>query len=497
MAGRWVEKANGLSLIVRDFVDGRWKHEPTELSLEKRGPRDGRPLYRLPKGNHAALECAVEAARASFDDGRWSDLTVARRKEVLFKLAVLVESNLEELALLESLDVGKPIHDALTVDLPLCIAWIRFYAEAADKFHGKVYGVDRSNLSYELRRPVGVVGGIVGWNFPLVLATLKIAPALATGNSLVLKPSEWTSLSTARFAELAIEAGVPPGVLNIVHGDRDLGAAIAHHPNIDLLSFTGSSRTGRALLAAAGESNMKRLLLECGGKAPNIVFEDCPDVEAVAAAVVTSAFGNQGEVCVASSRLLVQASIAAELQERINAKLGALTAGDPLDSATRYGALVSREHLEKVTGYVEGATREGARLAFRGRVTAPVTGGFYLAPHVFDQVRSEHRLAQEEVFGPVLAVLSFKDEAEAVRIANDTLYGLSAIVWTKDLARGHRVAHAIRAGLVQVYTTAESRGGPSETVLAVGGHKQSGIGVEGGLSGLAAYTTSTAVQYFI
>jgi acyl-CoA reductase-like NAD-dependent aldehyde dehydrogenase len=313
----------------------------------------------------------------------------------------------------------------------------------------------------------------------------------------VLKPSQWTSLSAARLAQLACEAGVPPGVFNVVHGDRSLGDTLARHPGIDLVSFTGSTRTGRALMVAAGESNLKRLILECGGKAPNIVFEDCPDLDAVAQALVASAFWNQGEVCVASSRLLVQASIEEAIKQKLIEKLSALVAGDPLDASTRFGALVSAGHRAKVGGYLDGAEREGARLLYRGRVSIPIEGGYYVEPHVFDQVRSAQRLAQDEIFGPVLSILSFRDEEEAVRIANDTIYGLSAVIWTQSIGRAHRVAHGIRAGFIVVNGTAAPQGGPGEGVLSVGGHKQSGIGTEGGLAGLEAYTSSTAVQVFV
>ncbi len=425
-------------------------------SLAKHGPRDGRVLYHLPRGDLDTAQRAVASARQAFEDGRWSGLPVQRRKEMLFKLADLLVTHQEELALLESLDVGKPISDALQwVDVPMSVAWIRFCAEAADKYHGKVYGVDRNNLSYELRRPVGVVAGIVGWNFPLVLAVQKLAPALATGNTLVLKPSEWTSLSTARLAQLACEAGVPPGVFNVVHGDRSLGDALARHPGIDLVSFTGSTRTGRALMVAAGQGRTSGgSSSSAAGKAPNIVFDDCPDLDAVAQGLVASAFWNQGEVCVASSRLLVQAPIEEPLKQKLQEKLSALVAGDPLDPETRFGALVSAAHHAKVRGYLDGAEREGARLLYRGRVSIPVEGGYYVEPHVYDRVHSAQRLAQEEIFGPVLSILSFRDEEEAVRIANDTIYGLSAVIWTQNIGRAHRVAHGIRAGHIVVNGTA-------------------------------------------
>jgi acyl-CoA reductase-like NAD-dependent aldehyde dehydrogenase len=497
MEPNWIEKAGQLSLKVRNFIDGGWQSPLSDRTLEKHSPRDGALLYELPAGEAGDADRAVASARAAYEDGRWSRLPVQRWKDALFKLAALLDRHREELALLECLDVGKPISDALNFDLPSCSAWIRYCAEAADKHHGLVYGADRSSLAYQLRRPVGVVAGIVGWNFPLFLAVQKVAPVLATGNSLVLKPSEWTSLSASRLAELAVEAGVPPGVFNVVHGDRGLGAVLAHHADVDLLTFTGSTRTGKALLVASGQSNMKRLILECGGKAPNLVFDDAPDLDAVAAAVVASAYWNQGQVCIASSRLLVQESIKEEFLAKVCLKLSDLNPGDPLDPATRYGALVSRAHLHKVLSYINGAEREGARLTFQGRDSTPFGGGFYVTPCVFDRVESRHAMAQEEIFGPVLSVLSFLDEAEAVKIANDTVYGLSAVLWTQDLGRAHRVSQAVRAGIITVNATATPQGGPGEGVVSVGGLKQSGVGVEGGLAGLEAYMTSTTVQHFV
>ena len=492
----WVKRAEALKLRVRNFVNGRWSEIGGEL-LEKRAPRDGQLLCRFGAGEGRDLDEAVAIARRAFEDGRWSNLPTQHRKEVLIKLASLLEAHAEELALLECLDVGKPISDALTLDVPAAAAIIRFNAEAVDKCYGNVYGVDQSTLSYQLRRPLGVVAGIVGWNFPLLLAAGKIGPALVTGNSLVLKPSELTSFSAARAAELAIEAGVPEGVFNVIHGGRSVGAALARHSDVDLVTFTGSTHTGKKLLIAAGESNMKRLILECGGKAANIVFDDSPNLEAVADAVVARAFYNQGQVCTASSRLLIQESIKEDFLPILIRKASALVPGDPLRAETKWGAVVSHEHKQKILGYIDSGDQEGARKIYQSDATSPCEGGFYVPSVIFDRVSPGHRISQQEIFGPVLSVISFRDEAEAIRIANSTIYGLSAILWTKDVGRAHRVTHGVKAGWIVVNATHKPAGGPGIGVISVGGHKESGVGLEGGLDGLEEYTSKTAVQIFV
>jgi acyl-CoA reductase-like NAD-dependent aldehyde dehydrogenase len=493
----WLARAKLAHLRARGFVNGRWCVDGPGEALPKFSPRDGTLLYTLAAADPLQVDEAVSAARASFEDGRWSDLPVQRRKDVLHKLASLIESHHEEFALLECLDVGKPISDALHFDVPSAVASIRFNAEAVDKVYGKVYGADRTSLSYELLRPAGVVAAVVGWNFPLYLAAQKIGPALAAGNSLILKPSELTSLSAARVAELAIEAGVPEGIFNVIHGDGRVGAALARHGEIELLTFTGSSRTGKALLVAAGESNMKRLILECGGKTPNIVFDDCPDVEAVARSVAASAFWNQGQVCIASSRLLVQEGIREELLTVLTREVTALTAGDPLKPDTRHGALVSRNHQQKVMSFIERGEKEGSRRIHCSNTAPPIEGGFYVPATLFDGVSEDSAIARDEIFGPVLTVLSFKNDEEAIRIANGTIYGLASIAWTKDPARAHRLAQSVRSGSMMCYATARPKGGPSDAVLSLGGHKQSGWGVEGGVAGVEEYLSRTAVQVFV
>ena len=491
----WIRRAEALNTRIRNFVNGRWVAGPGGETLEKYGPRDGKLLVKFGNGQMGDAEEAIVVARRAFEDGRWSRLPVERRKDVLYKLAALIEEHRHELALRECLDVGKPITDALNIDVPLAIAAIKYSAEAADKLYGKVYGVDQSSLSYELRRPMGVVAGIVGWNFPLVLATSKIGPALATGNSVVLKPSELTSLSAARVAELAVEAGVPEGILNVVHGGGAIGGALAEHSDVDLVTFTGSSQTGKKLMVAAGQSNMKRLILECGGKAPNIIFDDSPNLESIADAVVGRMFWNQGQVCTASSRLLIQTGIKERLLPILIEKSAALGMGDPLNPQTKFAAVVSEGHRQKVLGYIDSGRKEGARIAYQSDAKAPYEEGFYVPPVIFDKVSPGQRIAQEEIFGPVVSAIEFRDEDEAIKIANDTIYGLSAILWTTDMGRAHRMSQAIRAGWIVVNATGQALGGAEG--ITVGGHKQSGIGTEGGVEGLDAYLSKTAVQYFV
>jgi acyl-CoA reductase-like NAD-dependent aldehyde dehydrogenase len=491
----WIKRAQTLDLRVQNLVNGRLT-EPRGDALAKLSPRDGGLLYRFGQGTSEDVEEAVASARRAFDDGRWSKLPAQRRKDVLHRLASLIEDNRDELALMDCIDVGKPISVALTHDVAGAAGGIRFAAEAVDKCYGQVYGTDESSLSYQLRRPLGVVVGIVGWNFPLLLAAGKIGPALAAGNSMVLKPSELTSLSARQLGHLALEAGVPEGVLNVVHGGPDFGATLVRHRNVDMVTFTGSSRTGKHILVATGQSTIKRLILECGGKAPNIVFDDSPNLEAVAEAVMTRAFYNQGEVCSASSRLLVQESIKSDFLKLLIRKASMLAPGDPLKEETTFGALVSESHKNKVLGYIESGEREGAKKVHQGNLASLTERGFYVPPVIFDRVSTAHKIGQEEIFGPVLSVISFRDEEEATTIANDTIYGLSAILWTTNMGRAHRLTQGIKAGWIIVNATARPAGGPGIGVMSIGGHKESGLGVEGGTEGLEGYMSKTAVQIF-
>lgn len=495
----WAEKASNTNYAVRNFINGSYADiRPGDTMISKQSPRDGRLLYTFSSGSGDDIECAVARARESFEDGRWSDLPVQQRKAILQTWADLVEANQEELALMDCLDVGKPISNALHFDVPMAANTIRHCAESLDKLFSPSAS-DAGTMGYQLRKPIGVVGSIIGWNFPLWMAAIKAAPALAAGNSLVLKPSEFTPLSATRLAELASEAGVPPGVFNVVHGSgKSVGATLAHHAGIDLLSFTGSSATGKQMLLASGHSNMKRLMLECGGKSPYIVFDDCPEnLDFIAADVVETAFNNQGEWCCAGSRLLIQDSIKDKLLPKIVALAADLKPQDPLDPNSTFGPLINEPHLQKVLGFIDKGKKEGAQLILGGQRVNVDTGnsgsqGCYLEPTIFDKVNPQHTIAQEEIFGPVLSVITFKDEAEAIQMANDTCYGLAAYAATENLGRAQRLSRRLNTGLLYIVGSSSFSGGGMEIGLEP--QKQSGFGHESGMAGLAAYTVSTTVN---
>lgn len=493
----WTDPAGRkISLKVHPFIDGRPVASASSELWTKYCPANGWPLMQFSAGSAVDVDHAVGAARAAFDDGRWSDLSTDQRGAVLLKLADLIERDRESLATMDTLEVGKPITDARAIDVTVAAALLRFNAVNADKASGCVIPADARSICQTIRVPRGVVAAIVAWNFPLAQAVLKAGPALATGNSLVLKPSELSSLSALRLAELALEAGVSPGVFNVVPGvGQTVGDAIARHPDIDMLSFTGSSATGRQLMVAAGQSSMKHLLLECGGKSPNIVFDDCPDLDAVADAVTARMYWNQGQVCTAGTRLLVQASIKDALLERIASRARALVPGDPFDPATRCGPLISEPHMNKVLGYIQSGIEAGARLVLGGR-RIPREGGYFVETTLFDGVGPQMRIAQEEIFGPVLVVMPFGDAEEACRLANATVYGLSATVWTQSIHRIHLLMRKLRAGDIDINATARPSAGRLVATMPLEPHKQSGIGVEGGIEGLQSYTALRSVRMF-
>jgi acyl-CoA reductase-like NAD-dependent aldehyde dehydrogenase len=447
-------------------------------------PIDGRQLAAVASGDAADIDAGVAVARATFERGDWAHQPPAARKRVLQQFADRVEAATEELALLDTLDMGKPIADALSVDVPATARCLRWYGEAIDKVYGEIAPTARDSLALITREPVGVVGAIVPWNFPMIMAAWKIAPVLAAGNSLVLKPSEKSPLSALRLAELALEAGLPPGVFNVIPGfGHTAGKALALHMDVDAIAFTGSTTTGKLVAEYAARSNLKRVSLECGGKSPNIVMADYPDLKRAARSAAAAIFFNQGEMCSAGSRLLVQESIRDALLAEIVAIAKSLPPGDPLDPATKLGALVDEPQTQRVMEYIGTGRSEGARVAVGGTRARQASGGCYVEPTVFTGVRPDMRIAREEIFGPVLATISFRDLDDAIRIGNDVVYGLAAAVWTRDLSAAHRTARALRAGMVYVNCY-----DADDLTVPFGGFKQSGTGRDKSLHALDKYT---------
>ncbi len=453
-------------------------------------PRNGRILNHVAEGDVADVDAAVKSARKTFEDGSWRKLHYREKKRILLNLADLMERDIEALAVLESLDVGKPISNALGGDIPNAIRTLRYYAEALDKIYGEVGPEAPDRFSFVLHEPLGVIGAIVPWNFPLHMAMWKVAPALAMGNSVVLKPAEQSPMTALKLGELALEAGLPPGALNVVPGfGAEAGKALALHNDVDMIAFTGSGGVGRLLMQYSGQSNLKRVSLELGGKSPHIIFADCPDLDRAAMEAAWGIFYNSGQVCTAGSRLLVQETIADDFVDRLIAVARKIVAGDPLEPATASGAMVSEEQMKTALRYIETAKREGSSLALGGKRTLENSGGFYVEPTVFDGVKPENTLAREEVFGPVLAVTRFKEPDDAIRIANDTNYGLAAGLWTKDITLAHRAAREIRAGLVWI------NGWDScDITMPFGGFKQSGFGRDRSLHALHKYADLKSVS---
>ncbi|MFF8432163.1 aldehyde dehydrogenase [Streptomyces sp. NPDC016566] len=447
-------------------------------------PRDGQTLTEVADARQAEVDHAVAAARRAFDSGPWPRLAPAERGRVLLRIAELLEDQREKLALTVTLEMGKPITDAYAVELRAAINTFRWYGQLADKLTDESPHTAPDALALVTREPAGVVGAVVPWNFPLTLASWKVAPALAAGCTVVLKPSESSPLSALLLGRIGTEAGLPPGVLNVVTGDGPTaGRAIGLHPDVDVLAFTGSTDVGRHFLRYSADSNLKRVWLELGGKSPNIVLPDAPDLDRAAATAAWGIFFNQGEMCTAPSRLLVHSSIAERVTDAVVRRAREIRVGDPLDPATEMGALVGEAHLDRVLDHVTTAGAEGARLRTGGARTLVETGGSYLAPTVFDRVTPGMRLAREEVFGPVLSVLTFDDLDEAVRLANATEYGLAAGLWTSDLATAHRVSRALKAGTVWVNCYEEG-----DLTVPFGGMKQSGNGRDKAAHALEKYT---------
>ncbi|KRW61278.1 aldehyde dehydrogenase [Pseudomonas sp. TTU2014-080ASC] len=480
----WEQRAKDLKFEGRAFIHGEYRAAVSGDTFDCISPVDGRLLGKVASCDQADADLAVVDARATFESGVWSRMAPTERKKRMIRLADLIEANRDELALLETLDMGKPISDSLAVDVPAAARAIRWSGEAIDKIYDEVAATPHNELGLVTREPVGVVAAIVPWNFPLLMTCWKLGPALSTGNSVILKPSEKSSLTGLRLAQLAIEAGIPAGVLNVLPGfGHTVGKALALHMDVDTLVFTGSTKIAKQLMIYAGESNMKRVWLEAGGKSPNIVFADAPDLKAAAEAAASAIAFNQGEVCTAGSRLLVENSIKDKFVPMVVEAIKAWKPGNPLDPATNVGALVDTTQMNNVLSYIKAGHDDGAKLVAGGNRVLEETGGTYVEPTIFDGVTNAMRIAKEEIFGPVLSVIGFDNVEEAIAIANDTIYGLAAGIWTSDLSKAHLTAKAVRAGSVWVN---QYDGG--DMTAPFGGFKQSGNGRDKSLHAFDKYT---------
>ncbi len=472
------------------FVDGGWRESSGDQSIDIINPATGARLGRVADATAADVDRAVAAARSSFDRKSWRGKDPSEKERILWRFADLLEKHQDDFALLESLENGKTVREALRADVKPAIDALRYYAGWVRRIYGETIPVDGPYLNFTLREPAGVVGAIVPWNYPTALAIWKIAPALACGCSVVVKPSELTPLTALKLAELATEAGVPAGVVNVVTGyGPTAGEALGRHMDVDKISFTGSIRTARALLKASAESNLKRVSLELGGKSPNIIFPDC-DQQAAVKSAFFGIFANKGEVCSAGSRLLLHADIHDEFLEKLAARARRMKVGDPLDPATEMGSQISAPQMERILGYIDTGVREGARLVCGGErdTEGAKANGFFIKPTVFSEVDPRMKIAQEEIFGPVLSVIRFRDAGEAVEIANGTIYGLVSAVWTRDIALAHRIAGEIKAGSVWINTY-----NGFDSASPFGGYKQSGFGRDLGAYALEQYTSVKSV----
>jgi aldehyde dehydrogenase (NAD+) len=463
------------------LIGGKWVDSVSGKTFPTINPATGETICHVAEGDKADIELAVKAARKAFESGPWPKMNAAERGRLLYKLADLIEEHLEELAALETLDNGKPVKDSRAADLPLTIKCYRYYAGWADKIHGKTIPIEGNYFCYTRHEPVGVVGQIIPWNFPLLMQAWKWGPALAAGCTVVLKPAEQTPLTALRVAQLAQEAGFPDGVINVVPGyGPTAGAALTGHMDVDKVAFTGEGTTGSIIMKAAADSNLKRVSLELGGKSPNVVFADC-DLDAAVDGAYVGLFFNQGQCCCAGSRIFVEEKIHEAFVSKMLAKAKTRKVGDPFDPETEQGPQVSQEQFDRIMGYIESGKKEGAKLLAGGNRVGEK--GYFIAPTVFDNVQDEMKICREEIFGPVMNILKFKNIEEVIQRGNRTNYGLAAAVWTKDITKAHRLAKELRAGTVWIncYDVFDA-------AAPFGGYKMSGQGRELGEYALQLYT---------
>ena len=485
----WENLAASLQPDGRAFIDG--KRIETKTTSPDISPVTGKLLADVAECGETEVNLAVESSRRAFE-GAWGKMNPGDRKAAIQKLAELILANADELALLDVLDMGKPISDATTIDIPGSAAILNFYAEAIDKVSGEIPTTNAGNLALVRRVPLGVIGAVVPWNYPLEMAIWKLGPALAAGNAVVLKPAEQSPLSSLRLAELAMEAGMPAGTLNVVTGQGEItGAALGRHNNVDVLTFTGSTEVGKYFMKYSSESNMKQVWLECGGKSPNLIFADVENLEEAAEFAARAIFFNQGEVCSANSRLLVERSILEEFTALVVSQASKIKLGNPLDPETTMGPLVDANQTNRVESYIASGSND-AVVAHGGKRINIDGSDCYIEPTIFTGVKLEAKIATEEIFGPVLSVIPFDTEAEAIKIANDSIYGLAASVWTSNLSRAHRVSDALHAGTVSV-NTVDALG----LNIPFGGFKQSGFGRDLSLHAMEKFTglKTTWIRY--
>ncbi|MFX1676627.1 betaine-aldehyde dehydrogenase [Paraburkholderia sp. A2WS-5] len=474
--------------LERLFIDGAFTDATSGETFETRDPATGETLATVQQASPADIDRAVQSARAG--QRVWAAMTAMERSRILRRAVELLRARNNELAALETRDTGKPIAETSAVDIVTGADVIEYYAGLATAIEGQQIPLRTDSFVYTRREPLGVTAGIGAWNYPIQIACWKSAPALAAGNAMIFKPSEVTPLSASKLAEIYLEAGVPPGVFNVVQGDSRVGAMLSTHPDIEKISFTGGVETGKKVMAAAGGSSLKEVTMELGGKSPLIVFEDA-DIDRAADIAVTANFFSSGQVCTNGTRVFVHASVLPEFEKRVLERVARIRVGHPGDPATNFGPLASAGQLDKVLGFIESGKREGARLLAGGArlVEGEFARGQYVQPTVFSACRDDMKIVREEIFGPVMSILSFTEESEVIARANDTIYGLAAGVVTENLSRAHRVIHRLEAGICWINTWGES---PAE--MPVGGYKQSGVGRENGITTLEHYTRIKSVQ---